>query len=364
MKIALLGSRGIPNNHGGFEQFAEYFSVYLAQNNHEVYVYNSHDHVYQETEFKSVKIIHCYDPEQKIGTSGQFIYDLNCILDSRRRNFDVILQLGYTSNSVWHWLLPKNACIVTNMDGMEWKRSKYSNPVKKFLKYAESLAIKSSDFLISDSIGIQEYILQNYDQKSKYIAYGASVFEEPNELVLDYYKVLKHEYCVLIARLEPENNIETIIEGYSSSDASYDLLIFGTLNDFGKMLKRKYASDKRIRFLGANYNQAELDSLRYFSRYYFHGHSVGGTNPSLLEAMASSALIIAHNNIFNESILGNEALYFSDSLDVTKILKEDVFFGSKNLLSKRNIQKVEEKYNWNFINSTYEAFLINCRENS
>ena len=140
--------------------------------------------------------------------------------------------------------------------------------------------------------------------------------------------------------------------------------IFGGLNDYGKNLQRKYASDKRIRFVGANYNQDELNNLRYFSRYYFHGHSVGGTNPSLLEAMSSSALIIANDNIFNESILGNEAMYFDNSLGVENILNEDAFFESKNLFSKLNIQKIEEMYNWDLINSTYENFLINCKENS
>ena len=170
MKIAILGTRGIPNNHGGFEQFAEYFSVYLASKNHDVYVYNSHDYPYQDKNFNGVHIIHAYDPEYKIGTAGQFIYDFNCILDSRKRAFDVILQLGYTSSSIWHWLLPKSPMIVTNMDGMEWKRSKYSTSVRKFLKYAEKLAIKSSDYLISDSIGIQDYITKTYNRTSEFIA--------------------------------------------------------------------------------------------------------------------------------------------------------------------------------------------------
>src|SRR5690606_5763699 len=113
MKIAILGTRGIPNHYGGFEQFAEFFSVYLAQKGHEVYVYNSHNHPHQEPTFNGVNIIHCNDPEHKMGTFGQFIYDYNCIIDSRKRNFDIILQLGYTSNSIWFFLLPKKSYIVT-----------------------------------------------------------------------------------------------------------------------------------------------------------------------------------------------------------------------------------------------------------
>ena len=102
MKIAIFGTRGIPNHYGGFEQFAQYLSEGLCQMGHEVFVYNSHNHPYQKNEWNEVNIIHCYDPEFKLGTIGQFIYDLNCTLDSRKRNFDVILQLGYTSSSVWN----------------------------------------------------------------------------------------------------------------------------------------------------------------------------------------------------------------------------------------------------------------------
>ena len=136
MKIAIIGTRGIPNHYGGFEQFAEYLAVYLVKHNCEVYVYNSYNHPYQEPVFNGVNIIHCRDPEKKMGTIGQFIYDLNCILDTRNKDLDVILQLGYTSSSIWSFLLPKKPIIITNMDGLEWKRSKYWFLVRKFLKIA------------------------------------------------------------------------------------------------------------------------------------------------------------------------------------------------------------------------------------
>lgn len=358
MKIAILGTRGIPNNHGGFEQFAEYFAVYLQEKKHDVYVYNSHDHPYQEHTFKGVNIIHAYDPEYKIGTVGQFIYDLNSIKDARKRNFDIILQLGYTSNSIWYKLLPKKPLIITNMDGMEWKRSKYSKKVRKFLKYAESLAIKSSDYLIADSKGIQEYILKTYNKPSEFIAYGATVFKNPNTKVLEKYHIKQHDYCMILARLEPENNIETIIKGYVESTTEYPLVIFGGLNAYGQNLEAKYASDSRIRFVGANYNQEELNNLRYYSRYYFHGHSVGGTNPSLLEAMASNALIIANNNVFNKSILEKDALYFENASDIKNLLNDNNSFHLKQSFSEANIKKINNLYNWETINSQYEQFIL------
>lgn len=364
MKIAIIGTRGIPNNHGGFEQFAEYFSIYLAGKGHEVSVYNSHNHPFQDKNFKGVNILHCYDPEFKIGTAGQFLYDFNCIMDSRQRNFDVILQLGYTSSSIWYWMMPKKSLIITNMDGMEWKRSKYSKKVRKFLKYAEKLVVKSSDFLISDSKGIQEYIQNKYNKTSEFIAYGATLFTTPSQEILTTYGVKAHDYCMIIARLEPENNIETIVEGYNASKTDYDLIIFGALNDFGRMLQKKYAHNRHIRFMGANYNQEHLNNLRYFSRYYFHGHSVGGTNPSLLEAMASNTLIVANDNIFNKSILESDAFYFENASDIKQLLIEDKAFEQKKSFVEKNTAKIEKFYTWDTINSAYETFILSCKKQS
>lgn len=109
LKIGILGTRGIPNRYGGFEQCAEYLALGLKEKGHEVWVYNSVHHEYKENEWKGVHIVHCKDPEDKMGTFGQFIYDLNCINDARKRNFDVLLQLGYTSNSIWYWRWPNKA---------------------------------------------------------------------------------------------------------------------------------------------------------------------------------------------------------------------------------------------------------------
>src|SRR5690349_15755847 len=120
MKIGIVGTRGIPNRYGGFEQFIEFVAPELVNRGHEVYVYNSSLHPYKEPTYKGVHIISKTDPENKIGTAGQFIYDLNCIRDSRKRNYDVILQLGYTSSSIWTFLYPSGSLLVTNMDGLEW----------------------------------------------------------------------------------------------------------------------------------------------------------------------------------------------------------------------------------------------------
>ena len=360
MKIAILGTRGIPNHYSGFEQFAEFFSVFLVEKGHDVYVYNSHNHLYQEKTFNGVNIIHQYDPEYKLGTFGQFIYDYNCIMDSRKRDFDIILQLGYTSNSIWHFLLPKKPIIITNMDGLEWKRSKYSKPVQQFLKFAERLAINSSDYLISDSLGIQKYINGKYQVSSTYIAYGAKVFTSPNEEVLKDYKVDKHNYHMIMARFEPENNIETILDGIVLAGYETTVLVLGNhKTKYGDYLKNKFKSYNQIRFIGAEFDINKLNNLRYFSNFYFHGHSVGGTNPSLLEAMASNAFIIAHDNHFNKAILKENGYYFSNSEEVKNIL--DTIKKNDNLqLVQNNFDAIENEFNWDKINGEYLQLFEEC----
>ncbi len=359
MKIAILGTRGIPNAYGGFEQCAEFLSVGLKKKGHEVYVYNSHNHPYQGKEWNGINIIHKYDPEQKIGTVGQFIYDFNCIMDSRRKSFDIILQLGYTSSSIWGKLLPKKSVILTNMDGLEWKRSKFSNKVQKYLSWAEKQAVLTSDVLISDSIGIQEYLDKKYSKNSTYIAYGSDLFETPELSAIRKYGVEPFQYDMLIARLEPENNIETILTGFSASDVQHPFLVVGKHETtFGVFLKEKFQSDDRIKFLGGIYNIEDLNNLRYFSRLYFHGHSVGGTNPSLLEAMGSNALIVANSNQFNKAIIGVDGFYFEDATDVEKIIRKKTIKNDFSEMLQKNFEKINTIYNWNVIVNEYEKIML------
>lgn len=322
MRIAIIGTRGIPNHYGGFEQCAEYLSVGLVKKGYEVVVYNSHNHPYQQKQWNGVEIRHCYDPECKLGTIGQFFYDLNCIRDLRRGNFDIILQLGYTSSSVWSWFFPRNSVVTTNMDGLEWKRAKYSKPVQRFLQFAEKLAVKYSDHLIADSTEIQRYLGNKYKKEATFIPYGAELFEKPDPSVLDDYGVKVHDYDMLIARMEPENSIETILDGVVRANRERPFLVVGnTTNDFGEYLKLKFAPYHKIKFVGGIYDMAKLNNLRYYSNLYFHGHTVGGTNPSLLEAMGSNSLICSHDNKFNRAVLGSDAFYFSTAMDVAEHLR-------------------------------------------
>ncbi len=356
MKIAIIGTRGIPNHYGGFEQFAEYLSQGLVEKGHAVTVYNSHKHPYQEPEWNGVQIIHRNDPEHKYGTIGQFIYDLNCIKDTRKREYDIILQLGYTSSSIWGWLLPRKKSIVTtNMDGLEWKRTKFSKPVQQFLKYAERLGTKYSDHLIADSVGIQEHIRQKYQKESIYIPYGAHLFKYPNRDTLNAYKLEPHAFNMLIARLEPENSIETILDGAVKAGKKVPFLVIGKHETrFGEYLKTKFGEQSNIHFLGGIYDINVLNNLRHYSNLYFHGHTVGGTNPSLLEAMASQGLICAHNNIFNKSILGADAFYFENSDQVCQLIDTTDKKEHQELIAANN-HKIETLYSWPVIINQYLA---------
>ena len=361
MKLGILGTRGIPNHYGGFEQFAEYLATGMVLRGHEVWVYNSHLHPYKEKVYKGANIIHRFDAEHRMGTAGQFIYDLNCILDARKRKFDILLQLGYTSSSIWAKLLPhKPTLTVTNMDGLEWKRSKYSRKVQTFLEYAESWAVNSSDHLVADSIGIQDYLKLKYEADSTYIAYGAELPQHFDRAVCDTYNVEPERYDMLIARMEPENNIEIILNGVAESKDDTPFLVVGGLTTtFGQQMREQFSDEPRIRFLGAIYDTPRLDQLRHFSRIYFHGHSVGGTNPSLLEAMASGAFICAHKNDFNRYILGDNAVYFMTYEDVA--VHRETFKADSSTLGQMkaaNRDKIARDFTHEKIISQYESLFL------
>jgi glycosyltransferase involved in cell wall biosynthesis len=355
-KIAIIGTRGIPNEYGGFEQFVHYFAPFLVENDIEVTVYSSHTHSFKEKEWKGVKLKHIWNPEKLFGPFGQFIYDLLSILHCRRVKFDIILQLGYTSSSIWSFLLPRRTKIVTNMDGLEWKRSKYSSKVQKFLKNAERWAVNSSDVLVSDSLGIQKYLRNTYNKDSVFIPYASTVYKNNSSALLNQYNLFPGEYNLVIARFEPENNIEIIIQGHLLEKTKRLVLVGNTQTPFGKYLLKKYQD--KVTFLGSIYHQEALNELRYQSNLYFHGHSVGGTNPSLLEAMSCSCLIVAHDNDFNKAVLGGDAFYFKSAVDIELLLKKKVGkIGNTHFIAS-NLKKITEDYSFQRIHHDYLKLFI------
>lgn len=358
MNIAILGTRGIPNNYGGFEQFAEMISVELAKRGHKVTVYNPHFHPYKEDNFHGVEIRRAYSPENLIGAAANFIYDFICFRDALKQDFDVILECGYHSNAPSYYLKGKKskAVLITNMDGIEWKRSKWGGFTRWLIRKLEKIAVRKSDYLVSDNIGIQDYYKKDFGKDSEFIAYGADPVNEYDSKALEKYSLKENEYFMLIARLEPENNIETILDGYAMAKTDYPFIVIGNhKTKYGKYLKEKYTG-KNIRFIGGVYDKSLLDNLRCFSRVYFHGHSVGGTNPSLLEAMASRAFIAAHSNPFNMSVLKDSAIYFRTPEGVKEIVertspeKDE----ERELFKNENIKVIASEYSWKHITDLYE----------
>ncbi len=358
MKIAILGTRGIPNSYGGFEQFAEYLSVGLVELGHSVTVYNVHFHEYDQQEFRGVTIREIYSPEKQIGAAANFLYDYLCMKDALKQDFDIIYEAGYHSNAPSYYLLKKNSPIViTNMDGIEWKRSKWNYFTRQLIKRLEKIAVRKSDYLVSDNSAIQEYYKKEFNAESFCIAYGADIVERFDENLLSPYNVTANNYFLLIARLEPENNIEIILDGYVLSNDSRPFLVIGNAGTkYGRFLQAKYRNTN-IHFLGAVYKKEVLDSLRHYCTLYFHGHSVGGTNPSLLEAMASQVLIASHDNEFNKAVLNINALYFVKDTEVAYMICNINSLGDqkKKIFIESNKAQIINKYSWKSIVFRYES---------
>lgn len=375
MKIAFISTRGIPNNYGGFEQFAEYISVGLAKRGHEVVVYSPHFHPYKEDNYKGVRIKHIYSPETWMGSSvGSFFYDFASLKDAlKKEKFDIIYEAGYTSIvPAYIWFNVKNIkypIFTTNMDGLEYKRTKFNKWVQKFVFWEERTTVKHSHYLIADNMGIHDYYKEKYGKDSKFLAYGADIHDNYNTEYLKEFDLKESEYYLLVARLEPENNIVMAIEGYLASNekGKRPLIIVGKTNTpHGKELVTKYGNEKNVRFVGGIYDFNKLNSIRHFSFAYIHGHSVGGTNPSLLEAMASDCFILANDNIFNKAVLGNNALYYPNASEVTRILNEidTLAEAHKKQFIENNLDIIRNEYSWEKLVDEHEKYFYWLLEDS
>ena len=360
MKIAILGTRGIPNNYGGFEQCAEFLSIGLVKKGHKVTVYSPSFHPFNEQFYKGVQIIKKNSPINIFGKSASnFIYDYLCLKDATKKDFDIILQLGLITSALSIiFCKHRGKTIVTNIDGLEWKRSKWNRLVQKLTRLLEKYGVKYSDYLIADNLAIKDYLFEKYNVESRKIEYGTVPLEKPDISFLQKYRMSEGNYLVTIARLEPENNIEMICDGYINSKIKMPYYIIGNhLTDYGDFLKDKYRGYD-IKFLGGIYDKKCLDSIRYYSFCYIHGHSVGGTNPALLEAMAAKSLIIAHKNRFNRSVINDDAFYFSSAYDITKILKRSNLLSDKNKFIANNCKKINQLYSWRVIVGKYEKYFL------
>ncbi|TCZ70602.1 DUF1972 domain-containing protein [Flaviaesturariibacter aridisoli] len=362
LRIALLGTRGIPNRYGGFEQISETLAAGLAARGHAVTVYCSGTHPDKSPSWQGVRRVLCTDPEERLGTFGQFLYDRNCLRHAAREGYDALLFLGYTSSSVWGPWFPRGCAILSNMDGLEWKRSKYAAPVRRFLRRAEAWAVRYSHRHIADSPVIKEYLDARYGIDSVYIPYGAEVRRDHDAATLALYGLQPDNYYMLMARMEPENHVAGILEGYVRSGSARSMLVVGNAaNRYGSILRKRFSRHTGIRFLGPLFDQETVHQLRAQATLYFHGHSVGGTNPSLLEAMASGAFIAAHRNPFNSRILGEDGLYFTTADEVAQLIKEHHETAIRPQRARHQL-KIERDYAWTPVIDLYEQVIYQtCR---
>ena len=241
------------------------------------------------------------------------------------------------------------------MDGMEWKRSKWSPFVKFITKISEKLAVNFSGNLISDNQGIADYVFETYEVTSDVIAYGCNPVDYIDENASLEWLSTTDSYDLVIARLEPENNVHEIITGFIDSGTDRKLIIVGGLSTkYAKDILDTFRCYTQIIFVGGIYEQKKINSLRQNCTLYFHGHSVGGTNPSLIEAMANKCRIIAHDNVFNRAVLGVDGLYFETSADLTEIVKNSFkLIPELDLLRLSNFEKIMNEYRWEDIANKY-----------
>src|SRR5574341_1318554 len=231
--------------------------------------------------------------------------------------------------------------------------SKWNAVAKAIIKYSEKLALELSDASVSDNLGMQKYFLNTYGKETAYIPYGAELVHEPRADHLRRFNAVPYRYYMLVARFQPDNNFEMILDGYSMSRSDEPFLVVGDHhNRYGEFLKRKYKTNPGIRFMGGIYDYGLLSALRWHAKMYFHGHSCGGTNPSLLEAMASNAYIAAHDNLFNRNVLGEQGLYFHDAQNVARLIMQYSDRHRDEFIAE-NREKIEKTFNWQKVTEAY-----------
>lgn len=297
---------------------------------------------------------------------GEFLLRFPALRDAlKKEKFDIIYEAGYTSIvPAYIWFNVKRIkypLFTTNMDGLEYKRTKFNKWVQKFVFWEERMAVKHSHYLIADNMGIHDYYKEKYGKESKFLAYGADVHEDYDADVLKEYGLEAGGYFIVVARLEPENNLFMAIEGYLASNqyGKRPLVVVGKTNTpYGEHLVERYGRDRNIRFVGGIYDFRKLNSIRHYSYAYFHGHSVGGTNPSLLEAMASGCFILAHDNIFNRAVLGENALYYGSTDAVTEMLDgiDQAVSTHKKEYTERNLEVIRRDYSWEKLVDEHEEY--------
>lgn len=371
MKIAIIGCRGIPAKYGGFETFAQGLTENLVKNGYDVTVSCEHEplqsrkdnYMGAKLEYFPVKPPKNYFL-RKIYENLSDIYFL--IKLSRKHQLIYFLGIEVGMFLFIPKIINRRSQVLVNIDGVMWQRSKFNLLERWLLKINHDMATVFADKIIVDAQAMKNYVDKKYLDKTSYLSYGIDVPKrvtwngESLKLLKTYtsIEISPGDYYLAVARLEPENNIHIIIDAFIQAEISIPLLIVGdfTSEDYKEDIEAiaEECTQPGVIFLGSIYNQKLLDMLRQNCCAYIHGHSVGGTNPSLLEAAISRNIIIAHDNQFNREVCGTSAVYFKNEIELSRKMKSVYKHQQSYLKLKDDVYyRVKNNYLWDRITEGY-----------
>ena len=353
--IAILGSRGVPAAYGGFETFAEELSTRLVEKGVDVTVYCESDgNDSAPRAYRGVNLVHIAQP--KLGPLNTIIFDAKCLWHARR-SYDVVYMLGYGASLFF--FIPRlwGTELWVNMDGIEWLRSKWNFLARTWLRTMEMVATWFASRIIADAEAIRAHLEHRMWRKlnTMVIPYGAAIVDEaPEKGLLAEYGVDSNAYYLVVCRLEPENHVAEIVAGYLASGSEIPLVVVGDIDADTPYTRSLGAeTDPRVRFIGTVFDQQKLTALRWHCRAYFHGHSVGGTNPSLLEALGCGNRVVAHDNVFNREVAADCAHYFSCASEIEPIVQELDGSAADSSTREKSQNRIATTYTWQHIVDKY-----------
>lgn len=355
MKIAIIGTNGIPAKYGGFETLVENLTKELSHRISITVYCSSKEYKRKHKQYNKANLK--YIPLRANGIQS-ILYDIISLFLSAQQNNKIII-LGVSGCIVLpiFRLFYKRKKLIINIDGLEHRRVKWNKYIRAFLKYSEKVAVQYADDIITDNEVIKNYVLDEYGKKSNLIAYGGDQADIiPLTKDTKYKYSIPDNYAFLVCRIEPENNVHLILEAFLKLE--HPLVIIGNWaqNSYGKKLYNQYNTSKNIILVNAIYDQTILNQIRSNCSVYIHGHSAGGTNPSLVEAMWCSLPIIAFDVSFNRKTTENDAIYFKDSQELVSIIKN---ISKEELKNNASCMKeiANRKYTWSIIAEKYFELL-------
>jgi glycosyltransferase involved in cell wall biosynthesis len=361
-RIALLGIQGaLPGRYGGFETFAHELATRLSARNEQVTVYcEDPGGIEKKASFRGVHLE--YIQRRRLGPLTTIVSDLVALWRARK-GYDVVYMLGYGASLFC--FIPRlwGAQVWINMDGVEWQRSKWNWLGRTWLKAMEAIAMWTPNRIIADAEGIKAHLARRHRRlpPCSVIPYGAPVVvDPPSEGLLAQWNLAARQYYLVVCRLEPENHVLEIIQGYVRSASKLPLVVVGNDSSGGEYVETlKRNADSRVRFIGTVFDVPKLQALRFHCTAYFHGHSVGGTNPSLLEALGCGNIVVAHDNVYNREVLGKLGRYFASTNDIPKFLPkvESLSEAERRQESEAARERVRSRYSWDKVVDEYVALL-------